>query len=113
MTALVIGARGFLGKEVVKGLQHKSTPIVTTSRTGQNADHSLDISNYKDFEKLPADGLTSIVNCASALPGGYKDTETMLETFYQSNILGAHNICKFAAKNPHIKHVVHLSLIHI
>ena len=107
MKVLIFGATGFLGQEICNLFKLQKVDFASVSRS-ENADFKIDIANYYDFEILPND-FTTIINCATTLPGNnYLDSE-YLNKFYQSNILGSQNICKWINGQKNIIKIINCS----
>lgn len=111
MKVLIFGGSGFLGEAVKSLLDKNNIDNYTVSRTNQKSDYNIDISIYKDFEYLPNDYFTIIINCATILPGGnYLDSE-YLDQIYKTNILGSQNICKWIDKQNTINKIINCSTL--
>ena len=107
MKVLIFGATGFLGQEICNLFKLQNVDYATVSRT-ESADFKINIANYNDFEILPND-FTTVINCATTLPGNnYLDGE-YLEKIYQSNILGSQNICKWIYGQKNITKIINCS----
>lgn len=107
MKVLIFGATGFLGQEICNLFKLQYIDFATVSRS-ESADFKIDIANYNDFEILPND-FTTIINCATTLPGNnYLDSE-YLDKIYQSNILGSQNICKWIKSQKKITKIINCS----
>lgn len=111
MKVLVFGGNGFLGNSLTSVLEQESIVCFTVSRSGIKSSYNLDISKYEEFSKLPLDYFDAVVNCATVLPGGNYLDNDYLEKIYQTNILGAQNICKWIAIQESIKKIINCSTL--
>lgn len=106
---LVTGARGFLGKKIVKKLLEKRYQVVAFSRTIDDELKQLpittisgDITNYDDIYNA-LKGIDGVFHVASKVGmWGTKDE------FYQTNVLGTEQLIK-ACINRKVKKLVYTS----
>ena len=108
MKILIIGANGFLGKEITTLFLAHKIDFMTSSRS-TTTDFSVDISNIKNFEVVPKNFFDVIINCATTLPGPDYLDANYLEKIYQTNILGSQNICKWIHEQSSIKKIINCS----
>lgn len=111
MKVLLFGANGFLGKALKATFEQNNVECYTVSRSVENADYKVDISNFADFSNLPTDCFNVVVNCATVLPGGdYLDSD-YLEKIYKTNVLGSQNICKWMNNQSSITKIINCSTL--
>jgi UDP-glucose 4-epimerase len=103
---LVIGASGFIGTYLIDELLRKK---YTICGTGRNVDAQkyyeskgiqfikLDITNIKDFNKLPNSNIESVILLAALLPAN--DRELNPQRYIDVNIKGTLNVLEFCRKN--------------
>jgi UDP-glucose 4-epimerase len=111
-TIIVFGASGTLGTYFVDALHEAGYKVWAVSRRNIVEDYytsrgirsaSVDITNPKDFDQLPSEGIDAVVQIAGAMPSrmaGYKP-----ELYLQVNTLGTLNVleyCRRAKVKTHI-----------
>lgn len=106
---LVTGARGFLGKKIVKALLAKGHRVVAYSRTIDDELKALpikticgDITNFDSIE-IALKGVDGVIHTASKVGmwGSYND-------FHTTNVIGTENLIK-ACINRKVKKLVYTS----
>ena len=114
---IVIGATGFIGMYTVEALLKSGKEVIAAGRNraiGAQLEKmgatfvQLDITNEKDFEKLPAEGVEAVILLAGLLPANttadLKDTENAAD-YFKVNVLGSINVLEYCRRNG-IKKVV-------
>lgn len=114
---IVIGATGFIGMYTVEALLQSGKQVIAAGRNGAVGAQlekmgatfvPLDITNEKDFEKLPTDGVKAVILLAGLLPANttadLKDTENAAD-YFKVNVLGSINVLEYCRRNG-IKKVV-------
>ncbi len=114
---IVIGATGFIGMYTVEALLQSGKQVIAAGRNGAVGAQlekmgatfvPLDITNEKDFEKLPTEGVEAVILSAGLLPANttadLKDTENAAD-YFKVNVLGSINVLEYCRRN-HIKKVV-------
>lgn len=111
MKILIIGGNGFLGNVITSLLSEMDFECYTVSRSNSKSNYNIDISDFKDFSKLPNDFFDVLINCATILPGGdYLDND-YLEKIYKTNILGTQNICKWIDGQSSVVKIINCSTL--
>lgn len=111
MNVALFGGNGFLGRSITRLLKSQGIAVYTISRSGTHTDFTVDISNFASFQSLPVDFFDIVIDCAVVLPGGdYLDNQ-YLDAIYQTNILGAQNICKWIAAQHSVKKIINCSTL--
>ncbi len=104
-TILVLGATGTLGAYVALHFKDKGYKVIAVghrkSDNGFFADYdipyfSMDISNAKDFEKLPRSGIDVVADFAGALPASMKGYDASL--YIESIFKGTYHILEYMVK---------------
>lgn len=114
---IVIGATGFIGMYTVEALLQSGKQVIAAGRSravGAQLEKMgatfvpLDITNEKDFEKLPTEGVEAVILLAGLLPANttadLKDTENAAD-YFKVNVLGSINVLEYCRRNG-IKKVV-------
>lgn len=114
---VVIGATGFIGMYTVEALLQSGKQVIAAGRNGAVGAQlekmgatfvPLDITDEKDFEKLPAEGVEAVILLAGLLPANttadLKDTENAAD-YFKVNVLGSINVLEYCRRN-NIKKVV-------
>lgn len=114
---IVIGATGFIGMYTVEALLKSGKKVIAAGRNctiGAQLEKmgatfiQLDITNEKDFEKLPTEGVEAVILLAGLLPANttadLKDTENAAD-YFKVNVLGSINVLEYCRRNG-IKKVV-------
>lgn len=114
---IVIGATGFIGMYTVEALLQSGKQVIAAGRNGAIGAQlekmgatfvPLDITNEKDFEKLPTEGVEAVILLAGLLPANttadLKDTENAAD-YFKVNVLGSINVLEYCRRNG-IKKVV-------
>ncbi|MFV8465659.1 NAD-dependent epimerase/dehydratase family protein [Flavobacterium sp. LB1P62] len=110
MNVLVFGGNGFLGVEIENELKNTNHIFFSASRNILNK-YQIDISNYEEFSNLPDDFFDIVINCATVLPGGNVLDNDYLNKIYNTNILGAQNICKWITTQKSVKKIINCSTL--
>lgn len=117
---LVIGASSFIGVHTVDYLLSKGENVIVTSRNNKFKEHfvrqgvkhfDLDLRNKTDFEKLPKEGIKSVILLAGFLPAN--STADLIEdenaaTYFEVNTLGTINVLEYCRRNE-IKKLITMS----
>ncbi len=114
---IVIGATGFIGMYTVEALLQSGKQVIAAGRNSAVGEQlkkmgasfvPLDITNEKDFEKLPTEGVEAVILLAGLLPANttadLKDTENAAD-YFKVNVLGSINVLEYCRRNS-IKKVV-------
>lgn len=114
---IVIGATGFIGMYTVEALLQSGKHVIAAGRNGAVGAQlekmgatfvPLDITNEKDFEKLPTQDVEAVILLAGLLPANttadLKDTENAAD-YFKVNVLGSINVLEYCRRN-NIKKVV-------
>ena len=114
---VVIGATGFIGMYTVEALLQSGKQVIAAGRNSAVGAQlkkmgatfvPLDITDEKDFEKLPTEGVEAVILLAGLLPANttadLKDTENAAD-YFKVNVLGSINVLEYCRRN-NIKKVV-------
>ncbi len=108
---IVIGATGFIGLYTVEKLIESGKEVIATGRNRKvqpmlekmGAEFiELDITNKKDFDKLPAEGVEGVVLLAGLLPANAKVDLTEDENadeYFEVNVIGTINVLEYCRRN--------------
>ena len=108
---IVIGATGFIGLYTVEKLIESGKKVIATGRNRKvqpmlekmGAEFiELDITNKKDFDKLPAEGVEGVVLLAGLLPANAKVDLTEDENadeYFEVNVIGTINVLEYCRRN--------------
>lgn len=112
---LLIGANGFLGRELIKAFEEHSQDfkLYKASRSNEDHDYKLDISLRSAFDVIPDGLIHTVINCASKLPGSDYQENEFLNELFQANVLGAQNICNWVSKQEQIEAVINCSTLSV
>lgn len=99
MKFLIFGGTGFVGKQLMEFVSKSGDEVVCGSRSSGFGYLQLNISQYKDFEKIDFRP-DVIVNCASRIPQKGKSSadSEYIEELFLTNVVGGVNIAKWAVK---------------
>lgn len=111
MKILLLGGNGFLGNAITSLLYDTNFECYTVSRGNTKSNYNLDISDFKEFSKLPVNFFDIVINCATILPGGNYLDNNYLEQIYKTNILGTQNICKWIEGQSSISKIINCSTL--
>ena len=111
MKILVFGSNGYLGKNLTLLLKKHAFEFYTVSRSFDQSEYKIDISNFEDFSILPLNFFDVIINCATVLPGGDYLDNNYLDKIYKTNVLGSQNICKWIGSQNSIKKIINTSTL--
>lgn len=101
---LLFGATGYVGRYLAVDMQKKGYDVLALGRNAAVLDffrrHGVpclpfDVLNDADYDKLPTDGISAIINLAVALP----EHEVPVERFFDVNVWGNLKMLEFARKN--------------
>lgn len=108
---IVIGATGFVGMYTVEHLIASGKKVLATGRnekmaqilrqSGADFVH-LDITNKKDFDKLPTQEVEGVLLLAGLLPANAKvnlDRDENAADYFNVNVIGAINVLEYCRKN--------------
>lgn len=114
---VVIGATGFIGMYTVEALLQSGKQVIAAGRNGAVGAQlekmgatfvPLDITDEKDFEKLPTEGVEAVILLAGLLPANttadLKNSENAAD-YFKVNVLGSINVLEYCRRN-NIKKVV-------
>lgn len=114
---VVIGATGFIGMYTVEHLLSEGKKVIATGRNfdlgltleAMGAEFvNLDITNEKDFKKLPQKGVEGVILLAGLLPANVKNDDDLSENaadYFKVNVIGTINVLEYCRKNS-IKKVI-------
>ena len=114
---IVIGATGFIGMYTVEALIKAGKEVLATGRN-EKLGHCLkdmgaefiplDITESKEFEKLPKKGVEGVILLAGLLPANAKAdlmNDENAADYFQVNVIGAINVLEYCRRNG-IKKVI-------
>lgn len=108
---IVIGGTSFIGMYTVKHLLAKGKTVLATGRNEQLGNVlqqmgasfiSLDITEPKDYEKLPTKDVEGVILLAGLLPANAKadlQQEENAADYFKVNVIGAINVLEYCRKN--------------
>lgn len=108
---IVIGATGFIGMYTVEKLIQSGKKVIATGRNYKLAPMleemgatfvELDITNNKDYEKLPTEDVEGVILLAGLLPANAKVDITRDENaddYFKVNVIGTINVLEYCRKN--------------
>ena len=105
---IVFGAGGFVGAYLVAQLVTEGFDVLATdiSKLGQAYYKEqripfirLDITRGEDFDKLPKEGVASVVSLACLQPANVSEEEYNPMNYIKVNVVGTLNILEFCRKN--------------
>jgi len=114
---IVFGAAGFIGAYLVDELVTGGFDVLATDISKAGEAHykeqripfiPLDITRGEDFDKLPKEGATSVVNLACLQPANVSEEEYNPMNYIKVNVVGTLNILEFCRKNG-IRKVIYTS----
>lgn len=117
---IIIGATGFIGMYTVEEFIKSGKKVLATGRnkdaskilTNMGAEFlELDITNEKDFEKLPTEDVEGVILLAGLLPANAKvdiDTNENAADYFKVNVIGTINVLEYCRKNG-IKKLINCS----
>lgn len=103
---VVTGANGFIGQYLVNQLIKDGFDVLGTTRSKRNIQYfkkqniefiQLDITNEKDFDKLPKDGVDAVVHLAALL--SIDVSKWTAKDYLLVNALGTNNVLEYCRKN--------------
>ncbi len=109
---LLTGANGFLGKHLYSHFVADGFEVKTLSRTGDNIDYRIDIADSAAWDQLDFEP-EIIINCAAILPGGNAGDENYVRSLFNTNCLGAYNLCKWVDKTISVKYILNVSSLSV
>lgn len=114
---VIIGATGFVGMYTVEAFLKAGKKVLATGRNEAIGNKiremgaeflSLDVTNEKDFDKLPTEGVEGVVLLAGLLPANatadLEDHENAAD-YFKVNVIGSINVLEYCRKNQ-IKKVI-------
>ena len=110
---IIFGAGGLIGMNLCRSLSSVGMEIIPTARS--NRYHSfyeslglkfeiIDITDRKDFNKLPESGVDVVVLAAAYLPAAMKGYHP--EQYIENNTLGALNVLEYC-RRAHVKQIIY------
>lgn len=110
---MIIGAAGMIGVYLTDELLEKGYEVVAVCHKEKDAQayskrgiesYKLEMSSKEDFNKLPQQGIDSVVLLAGILPAGMKGYYP--ERYFEVNTIGALNVLEYCRKTE-IKQVLY------
>lgn len=114
---IIIGASSFIGVYTVDEFLKQGEEIIVTGRNNKFKEHydelgvqyvNLDLTNKKDFEQLPKDGVDGVILLSGLLPANAEvdlDEDENADEYFAVNTIGTINVLEYCRKNG-IKRVI-------
>lgn len=108
---IIIGASSFIGVYTADEFLKQGCDFVVTGRNDRFKEHydklgvkyfNLDLTNEKDFEKLPKDGVEGVILLSGLLPANAEvnlDIDENAADYFLVNTIGTINVLEYCRKN--------------